>query len=75
MYTLLILFFSDFNPSLFIKEQLAAVKRLWSNWGFSALLKDTSTYNYGESGDRTGYLVVNGMTTLTLPMSYSRPPK
>lgn len=36
--------------SLIIKEQWAAVKRPGSNSGF----------NYGESGDRTIYLVVTG---------------
>jgi len=33
------------NPSLVIKEQWAAVKHPGSNWGFSDLLMDTSTYN------------------------------
>jgi len=37
--------FSAFNPSLVIKEQWAAVSRPGSNWGFSALLMDTSTGN------------------------------
>jgi len=37
--------FSAFNPSLVIKEEWAAVMRPGSNWGFSALLKDTSTCN------------------------------
>jgi len=53
-------FFSAFNPSLVIQEQWAAVKHPGRNWGFSVLLKDTSICNYGESRDRTEYLVVAG---------------
>ncbi|TNN38547.1 hypothetical protein EYF80_051294 [Liparis tanakae] len=38
-------------------RKIHAVKRLWSTWGgVGALLKDTSTCNYGESGDGTGNL-------------------
>jgi len=66
-------FFSAFDPSLVIKEQWAAVKCPGSNWGFSALLKDTLTCNYVESGDRTRYLVATGRPLS--PMSYSRLPK
>jgi len=51
-------FFSAFDPSIVMKEQLAAVKRPGSNWRFSVLLNDTSTFNDGESGGQTGYLVV-----------------
>jgi len=47
-------FFSAFDPSLVIKEQWAAGKHPGSTWGFRVLLKDTSTCNYGESGDQTG---------------------
>jgi len=47
-------FVSAFSPSSVIEEQRAAVKHQASNWAFSALLKGTSTCNYGESGDRSG---------------------
>jgi len=41
---------SAFDPSLVMKEQWAAVKHPGSNWGFSVLLKDSLTWNYGERG-------------------------
>ncbi|TNN43422.1 hypothetical protein EYF80_046390 [Liparis tanakae] len=47
-------------PPLVSKEQWAAVMRPGGNWGFSALLKDTSTATNVESGDRTVDLVVAG---------------
>ncbi|TNN43395.1 hypothetical protein EYF80_046409 [Liparis tanakae] len=48
-------FFSTLDPSLLIKEQRAAVKQLE---GLSALLKGFNM-NYGDSGARTGDLVVS----------------
>jgi len=60
--------FSGFDPSLAIREQWAAVKRPGSNWGFSALLKDTYDMQLmGRAGMEPG---TGGPLP---PLSYSRP--